>query len=299
MAMLEAMLDGRRFIPGVGRGVAPAGFASLRIPVEESRERFYEVLDIIRLADTQELFAYRGRHYQVPPTSIRPQPRRKGHLLDDVRGAFTTKGAVETASRKGLGQIFVAGEPVHEMAANCTMFNMARISAGLLPDQPIVVRVALCVGERAAGQDLELAYRRMMRDSKLHYAIWGSRGLRVVRDAGPDGPDEPEIVDPIDFREGRIAEQAAAQLIGTPDQIIEKAVAMQHAVSNDTLVLEFLPQGMSHDTAMKSLELFAREVLPVLQSLETPLHPHSAGSTEAQILAWPEHDHHTSPIADG
>jgi alkanesulfonate monooxygenase SsuD/methylene tetrahydromethanopterin reductase-like flavin-dependent oxidoreductase (luciferase family) len=278
MAALDLLLDGRTFIPGVGRGAAPAGFSALDISMQERRERFYEVLDIIRLADTQDTFSYEGRHYRIPPTSIEPQPRCKGHLLDNVRGAFTGKRAAEIASSRGLGQLFATGEPVEEMAESCATFNEVRVAWGLMPDQPTVLRVARCLRDARSVQSAERTLAEMMHDDRLRYEIWGGAGRSVTSDeAGDIG---------FDHSEARIARQTEAQLIGTPEEIIDQAVAMQRAVSHDTLVLQFLPERLPLRESLDSLELFAREVLPTLQRLDTPLHEHSLGSAEAVPGYW-------------
>ena len=45
--------------------------------MSESRERFSEAAEIVRLGLSQERFSYQGKYFQIPEMSIRPQPRRK------------------------------------------------------------------------------------------------------------------------------------------------------------------------------------------------------------------------------
>jgi alkanesulfonate monooxygenase SsuD/methylene tetrahydromethanopterin reductase-like flavin-dependent oxidoreductase (luciferase family) len=274
MAMLDLMLEGRRLIPGIGRGVAASEYASLRISREESRDRFYEVLDIIRLADTEEEFSYDGRYYKIPPTSIRPQGRHRGHLLDDIRGAFTTRTSVETGAKSGVGQMFVAGEPLDLMQRHFAKFNQMRADVGLEPDQPTAVLFTRCVAHETEADELYRYFLRYTEESNYHYARWKSPGFTGV--AGYE--DYAKMDDPTEnFGARAIAAQKESHLIGTPDQIIEKVKAVQEAISMNHLIININHGGIPIKESLTSMELFAKEVLPVLQEMETPLHAHSVG----------------------
>jgi alkanesulfonate monooxygenase SsuD/methylene tetrahydromethanopterin reductase-like flavin-dependent oxidoreductase (luciferase family) len=62
-------------------------------------------------------------------------------------------------------------------------------------------------------------------------------------------------------------------LIGTPDEIIKRIIASQRACSFSEITI--VPQfgDMDYAEAQKSTELFAKEVLPVVQEMAAPLHP--------------------------
>jgi alkanesulfonate monooxygenase SsuD/methylene tetrahydromethanopterin reductase-like flavin-dependent oxidoreductase (luciferase family) len=275
MAMLDLLLEGRRFLPGVGRGVAFSEYGSLRIPPEESRERFYEVLDIIKLADQQEEFSYDGQYYKIPSTVIRPQARHKGQLLDDVRGAFTTRKSAELASRAGLGQMFVAGEPLERMAKHFGRFNEARIAQGLEPDQPTAMLFTRCVPNGTDADEAKRYFLRQMEDSTNHYAVWKHPGFEGVKGYEDYVPKEGSTTD---FGSQRIAEQVETQLIGTPDEIIEKVIRVQEAISMNRLIIHINHGAIPIKDSLDSLRLFAKEVLPVLHEMETPLHRISLGA---------------------
>jgi len=284
MSMLDLMLGGRRLIPGIGRGVAASEYASLRIPREESRDRFYEVLDVLRLADAEEEFSYDGRYYQIPPTSIRPQGRHRGRLLENLRGAFTTRTSVERGAVSGVGQMFVAGESLDLMSRHFAKFNEARVGAGYAPDQPTAVLFTRCVPHEIDDDEMYRYFLRYTDESNNHYAKWKNPGFGGV--AGYE--DYVRMDDPdADFGARAIAAQKASHLIGTPDQIIEKVQAVQEAISMDHLIINISHGGIPLKESMASMELFSKEVLPVLQAMETPLHPHSLG-TAPTLAATPE-----------
>jgi hypothetical protein len=61
---------------------------------------------------------------------------------------------------------------------------------------------------------------------------------------------------------------AACALTGTPDQILEHLSAIRDAVGSFQLTI--LPSfgGMPYDQAQRSLELFAKEVMPAARKLQ-------------------------------
>ena len=98
-----------------------------------------------------------------------------------------------------------------------------------------------------------------------HYAERASTAAAVlekVASAGsPEHADKPKT--PGHWQE---------LLIGTPDEVIRRTVAAQKACSFCEITI--LPQfgTMPYEEAEKSLRLFAREVLPALHRMETPIH---------------------------
>src|SRR6185312_6174906 len=81
---LDYMLDGRELKVGFGRGLGLREYTGMRVPMDESRERFKESLDIVRDAFTKEWFSYEGKYHQVPRTSMRPTPRPGNKLAENI-----------------------------------------------------------------------------------------------------------------------------------------------------------------------------------------------------------------------
>jgi len=63
IAALDVLSGGRVSI-GVGRGYNPAEFAGFRVPIAESKQRYKETLEVLRLALSQENFSYEGEIFQ-------------------------------------------------------------------------------------------------------------------------------------------------------------------------------------------------------------------------------------------
>jgi natural product biosynthesis luciferase-like monooxygenase protein len=98
-AMVDVLSDGRLDF-GVGRGYQPAEFAGFGLPMDQSRERFEESLEIIRQAWTQETVNFEGRFFQVRGVTVRPRPVQKPH--PPIWGAAVSPESFEMMARKGL-----------------------------------------------------------------------------------------------------------------------------------------------------------------------------------------------------
>jgi alkanesulfonate monooxygenase SsuD/methylene tetrahydromethanopterin reductase-like flavin-dependent oxidoreductase (luciferase family) len=65
---------------------------------------------------------------------------------------------------------------------------------------------------------------------------------------------------------------ASNLMIGTPDEVIRRITAAQKACSFSEITIVPHFGTLPYDQARRSTELFAREVLPVIQKMEAPLH---------------------------
>src|ERR1700682_5382462 len=66
-----------RLIFGVGRSGFPRAYEAYGVPYDESRERFAEVLEIVKLAWTEERFSYRGKYFSCDKVALVPKPWQK------------------------------------------------------------------------------------------------------------------------------------------------------------------------------------------------------------------------------
>src|SRR6266705_6625303 len=68
-----------RLIFGVGRSGFPRTYEAYGVPYGESRERFFETLEIIKQAWTQPAFSYDGKYYHFSNVRLVPKPYQKPH----------------------------------------------------------------------------------------------------------------------------------------------------------------------------------------------------------------------------
>ena len=274
ISMLDILLKGRRLHLGIGRGIAPHEYASLGYPIDQSHRYFYDVINAIRAADGAERFEFKGDVYNIPPTTIRPQARHKGELTRDIKVAFTTEASARMAAENGLGQMFVAGDNVDEMTGKVRRFNGIRRELGLPPDQPTTLLWMYCAGTKEEAEEGWTYFYNQLTAAQRHYFEWNNPGYEGIR-----GYEEYLVRQRADVgsADAGFAARRATQPIGTPGEIIEKIRAVQQTISCEKLVVHVFYGGMPRDKAEQSLRLFAREVLPEVQAMPTPVNPRSLG----------------------
>ena len=272
ISMLDLLLKGRRLHLGIGRGIAPHEYASLGYPIEKSHKYFYDVINAIKASDGAERFEFQGEIYDIPPTTIRPQARHKGELTKDIKVAFTTEASAQLAAENGLGQMFVAGDDVDEMISKVQRFNKIRKGLGLPPDQPTTLLWMYCAETEAESEEGWTYFHNQLTAAQHHYFEWNNPGYEGIY--GYEEYLKRQNAD-IGTADAGLAARRATQPIGTPEEIIERIKKLQQTISLEKVVLHVFYGGMPRDKAEKSLRLFAKEVLPEVQSMATPINPRS------------------------
>ena len=99
IAQLNTLTE-RELHLGVGRGAAKYEYDRFGRNMEESRPRFKETLDILRLALRGEPFTYQGRIFQISKeTGVRPRTNaEKIHFY----GAIGSSGSAEIMAELGI-----------------------------------------------------------------------------------------------------------------------------------------------------------------------------------------------------
>src|SRR5580692_11352806 len=95
----DILCDGR-LILGVGRGAFAYEMARLGKPIEESRERFDESLNVLMALLEGEEVSWRGKFYQFEPLTVMPRPRRR--RSPPIMIAALAPEAIEASARRGF-----------------------------------------------------------------------------------------------------------------------------------------------------------------------------------------------------
>lgn len=288
IAYLDLLSKGRYTVIGVGRGVAKAEFEALGIPRGDSFERLTETLDILELAFGQERFSYDGKIFQVPETSVRPRAL-SDDLFSRLHGGSTTGPTLELIARRGLTPLFVGNKPLPEAAKDAQKVNQMRREVGLEPCQPKNILFTYCTATREqatrAAEYLDSANRAVMLAYGLNDPA-NFAGVKGYETYAARVGSATSAVSPAELRRrltatdggGDTGKQMPAYdrsnfLIGTPDQLIERIIEAQGHASFSEFTIMPMFGDMPLGEARASVELFAAEVLPVVQKLEAPLHP--------------------------
>jgi alkanesulfonate monooxygenase SsuD/methylene tetrahydromethanopterin reductase-like flavin-dependent oxidoreductase (luciferase family) len=261
LALIDIISKGRLDV-GVGRGNRPAEFRGYHVPQQENKDRFDEAADILVKAWTVERFTHTGRFFTVGEARVIPKPWQRPHPpIYQVAG-----------SDEGIESSAARGWP---------MLNS--LLTGPL-EQIVRRRDAYLAALRRHGRsDAEIA--RLMTDwgvsRQIYVAATDAQALAEARDAEMwyqdslrrfQVPDDIEAQHPSlqpGFRaaverfkkvtwEGLVEETVA---FGSPETVARKIQDMRDLGVGQVLCwMNF--GGLPQDRIRRSMELFAREVMP-------------------------------------
>ena len=266
---LDYMLDGRKAKIGFGRGLGDREFNGLRSNMDDSRERFLETIDIVRLGLSEEWWSYDGKHYQIPRLTLRPQPRTEG-LADNLYCSWGSPSTLPIAANAGLKPMFIPSKDWSQYRGELAQFNQIRAGHGWGPERASAVCWVYCAPTEAEAYEGASKYMIEYGDSALrHYKLGGdhfgklkgyeyyaavSDEIRRAEAAGAPPPSDDVYV--------------KNHVWGTPEMCIEKLERINEQMGVEELVAVMSFGGMPVEKAEASMRLFAQEVLPVAKGIE-------------------------------
>ena len=256
IGMVDAISNGRLEI-GVARAFLPHEFGRFGISMDESRARFDEGLEQIRLLLTQENVTCRGRFHSFENVTSQPRPTQTPRPPFWI-AALSTKESFENAGRLGH---YLMGIPLGgaQMAELIRVYRDAWGATGHPGRGRVMLAFHMFCGEtreQAAAIACEPlnAYLKSIVDAASE---WMS-GI-----ASKDYPNYQKMIELLSKEnfESQVAKGCA--WVGTPDDI-RKAISAYNAqvdgFESASLQVNF---GMiSQADAERSMRLFAQEVMP-------------------------------------
>ena len=254
-AMLDVLSNGRLDF-GVGRGSAHYEYGNFNIDFDTRDVRTQEALDIILGLWTRSDFTYHGEFYQVNNLTIAPWPVQQPHPPVYL-AVSRTPASVDVAVSRDLPILTSFSTPEED---NLGLFSL--------------------YGERcaAAGKDLpveEMPYFRFvyLSEDDQEAREYPRQSLTWVRDLGGyrrtlTHGDEINV-DLDHWRRTRTVEPAGYEselettaYFGTPEECVQRIARLrdEHGIGYFGASMSF--GHMEHTKVMRSMELFAREVMP-------------------------------------
>ena len=278
IAWLDIVSKGRYTTIGLGRGVARSEFEALGVPREESRQRFDETLDILKLAFSQERFSYEGEIFKIPETSIRPAPFSPD-LFSRIYGSSATRESLEILARRGMVPLFVGNKPIEDAGKEVRLVNTFRKEEGLPPCQPKNVLFMYCTQTQADAANADDWITQANVDVNLHYGFADASNFRGVKGYEAYAAREASATALLHSAVSGEAPKPKTPgyhpsnlMIGTPDEVFRRIQAAQQACSFSEITIVAHFGQMPPEEARRSVELFAKEVLPALHKMDAPLH---------------------------
>ncbi len=253
-----------RLILGAGRSGNPRAYAAYGIPYAESRDRFYEVLDILKLAWTQTSFSYQGKYHSFNGAQAVPRPYQQPHPPIRIAGAsedtFPLLGA--------LGYpLFVAvrSGSLSGLAPDLKAYRDAYAAAGHPGKGRVYLRLSLHLAD-TDQQALDEAEPSMM----LGYRSLTSR---LEGSANSRRQAELETVRTITY--GQVLRDKV--VVGSPERVTDRLLQLQEELGIDGILAELnFGSSIPPQLMMRSLRLLCEKVRPNFAS------PAPAGATASK-----------------
>ena len=246
-----------RLIYGIGRSGVVRTYEEYGISYDESRERFAETLDILKLAWTQDKFSYQGKYHSFDDVALSPKPYQKP--WPEMRMAGATPETFPAIGRLGF-PVFVAVRqgPFKQLVPYIQAYREAYKAAGHPGEGQVYLRVPAYIGETEKDARTEL------KDSLMSFfAYQAELGRDSARRAGGqvaiDRLKRVERLEALTFDEA-----LATQVIcGTPDSFAQRLKEVQEEIGLDGILAELNCGGkIPHEGVMRARRLLCEEVKP-------------------------------------
>jgi alkanesulfonate monooxygenase SsuD/methylene tetrahydromethanopterin reductase-like flavin-dependent oxidoreductase (luciferase family) len=247
------LLAGGRLDVGLGRGYQYYEFERFGLELESGRARWEESIDIILKAFSGQPFTYDGKLFKIPETTVFPQPVQKPR--PPIWITAQSPDSVENAVRRGFNVLTGGfGVPLERMAEFRRLFD--RVVAEVKPAEPLKVGVQRAVYVTDSVADARAAVEearwnmRVTLSLRNHYErVEQGRAIPVP------APKEPDVDDLLD----------RYLVIGTPDTVIRQITRIREHVGITHFNCSFWFGDLEHARVLRSMELFARDVMPAFQ----------------------------------
>jgi alkanesulfonate monooxygenase SsuD/methylene tetrahydromethanopterin reductase-like flavin-dependent oxidoreductase (luciferase family) len=252
-ALLDLLSDGRAIF-SAGRGYDKREYDAFGIDFNQSREIFFEGLDIIKKAWTEKAFSYEGKFYRFPEIELTPKPVQDPH--PPIYVAAFSKPSLEKAAEIGENVIFAP------FAANMVFGSL---------EGAVSTFKHLSEGHGFKDKKARCSYFINVTETKEETEKTKQRMLKYFNGILPAFPSDPTTAPPhiryfVDIVE-RLRNMKTDDLsdksiiVGDPDYCIETLKKCE-AAGIEEVILYFDFGGLSHMDTLESMERFAKYVLP-------------------------------------
>jgi alkanesulfonate monooxygenase SsuD/methylene tetrahydromethanopterin reductase-like flavin-dependent oxidoreductase (luciferase family) len=246
-----------RLIFGAGRSGLPRTYEAYGISYAESRERFSEALEVIKLAWTQPSVSYNGKYHRIENVAVMPRPFQQP--MPDIRIAATSPDTFVTNGTLGY-PIFVAvrTERFADLVPDIRRYREAFQAAGHPGKPAVYLRVPAYVAETDARARDE-AGPGILQLFRSHAQILKDAAAKTNEPAAIARAKHADRLVNATYEE-TLGQQV---LSGSPDTFAAQLREVRDELGLDGILAELNCSGtIPHDNVMTALRLLCQEVMP-------------------------------------
>jgi alkanesulfonate monooxygenase SsuD/methylene tetrahydromethanopterin reductase-like flavin-dependent oxidoreductase (luciferase family) len=263
LAMLDCISQGRLDV-GVARAFVPREFEAFGVSLEESRARFEEgIAALIRLW-TEEEVTFEGQFHRFHRITILPRPVQRPHPPLYVAAVSTLESFIAAGRAQCHLMIvpYLSDFSVLASLLKAYRTSFADSSGGKLPRPVMTTFHMYCAPTPAAAEEDAREYMQTY-ISTMKHAVSGWIGR-----SSSQYPGYSKLVETLDcMTYDRILAEDRA-IIGDPDQCVARLARVKSIFVDIEPSFQINFGMMPLEKAQASLELFAREVIPVFKELD-------------------------------
>ena len=251
LAMVDLLSAGRVEF-GLGRGFVAHDYEVLGVAYTEAQDRLLESLTVIRKAWTEQPFSHHGPYYQFTDVEVWPRPEQRPHPPIWI-ACSNTPANFEWVGSHGYNLLTIGyTKPVGALADLTRIYRHAFAAARGDDARPtIATHYHTVVAEDRA------AARRIAEDGLREHVRLNRESRSLAKfDASPavEAISVERLVD-----EGRL-------IAGDPDDCARTLRMVSEATGTTEAHCLFQFGNIPFTTANRSMELFARYVIPLVQT---------------------------------
>ncbi len=255
-ALVDVLSEGRLLL-GLGRAYQPSEFAGFGIDPSESRDRFAEALEILIKCFTEEAVTHDGRFWSVKDVTVFPKPVQKPH--PPLYMAAVTPPSYALAAEYGLSILraprFTKMDMVTQQWGEYTRLMRERGRDPFAMDQPMLMQTYVAETTEQATREAE------------PHAMWYHKLFQKVLPGAPGKEIKPgyELYDKVRQAHGQVTYEDLVDwgsAFGAPEDVAERILTYAAEAGVNHWMAEMRFGGLTHAQTMRSMELFAKDVMP-------------------------------------
>ncbi|MBV1918167.1 MAG: LLM class flavin-dependent oxidoreductase [Sphingomonadaceae bacterium] len=248
-ALLDVLSDGRLEY-GIGRGYIPHEYGWVKVPIEESHERYHEIADfLVQMWTTEGKSDFHGKHFQIENYECFPKPLQKPFPAIYASAAGSMESYV-WAGENGfhLGTALFLPD-ITMLPDGLAAYRQALSDNGHDPAQ----REVMAITQMYCHKDHETALREGGAFANNYYRHFAKLG--GTTDANP-------IYNYYNTVESLDLNANGQLLLGCPQALVDKISHYQEVYGLDYIMLEIAQGGAENSKICDAVETFASEVMP-------------------------------------